>query len=212
MLIDRKALLISADESLIKAVKMSLEPIYAVASKKDLRQACKAATGFKLILLDINRSGKNIKDSIEELNAANPDALLISVVAKGEIKTAVNAIKAGAYDYVEKPVDPDEMKIIVEKAYKYIVMQDEMAMLRSKKSEPQNYSIKDFLEERLNGFICKMTDMKNPNLYENVISETEKALFGIVLNATDGNQVRAAKLLGINRNTLSKKMKEYKLI
>ncbi len=72
-------------------------------------------------------------------------------------------------------------------------------------------SIKEFLEERLRGFIDEMSRLENSDLYGTVISEVEKALFSLVLKETEGNQVRAAKLLGINRNTLSKKVREYKL-
>ncbi len=57
-----------------------------------------------------------------------------------------------------------------------------------------------------------MAKIENSNLYEAVVSEVEKALFSIVLKETNGNQVRAAKMLGINRNTLNKKIKEYKII
>ena len=73
-------------------------------------------------------------------------------------------------------------------------------------------SVKEFLEEKLTGFLTEMKKLDKSNLYETVISEVEKALFSIVLNETEGNQVGAAKILGINRNTLSKKMKEYKII
>lgn len=73
-------------------------------------------------------------------------------------------------------------------------------------------SIKEFLEEKLNGFLDKMTKIENSNLYETVISEVEKALFSIVIKETNGNKMKAAKILGINRNTLNKKLREYKLI
>ncbi|MBZ0155764.1 MAG: sigma-54 dependent transcriptional regulator [Alphaproteobacteria bacterium] len=73
-------------------------------------------------------------------------------------------------------------------------------------------SIKEFLEGKLDGFLNKMTQLESSNLYETVLSEVEKALFSIVLKETGGNQVRAAKVLGINRNTLSKKIREYRLI
>jgi DNA-binding protein Fis len=74
-----------------------------------------------------------------------------------------------------------------------------------------SYSIKDFLEDKLSGFLRGMTKMENSKLYETVFSEVEKALISIVLKETQGNQLKAAKLLGINRNTLNKKVKEYKL-
>jgi len=48
----------------------------------------------------------------------------------------------------------------------------------------------------------------NGNIHEHIIGKVEKALIGLVLEEEKGNQVRAAKRLGINRNTLRKKMKE----
>jgi two-component system nitrogen regulation response regulator GlnG len=79
-------------------------------------------------------------------------------------------------------------------------------------SDYNSCSVKEFLEEKLNGFLAEMKKLDKSNLYETVISEVEKALFSIVLNETEGNQVGAAKILGINRNTLSKKIKDYKII
>lgn len=75
-----------------------------------------------------------------------------------------------------------------------------------------SFSIKEFLECKLNGFVGKMIKIENSDLYKTVISEVEKALFDIILKETEGNQIRAAKILGINRNTLNKKIKKYKLI
>jgi DNA-binding protein Fis len=49
------------------------------------------------------------------------------------------------------------------------------------------------------------------NLHETVLSEAERSLIAIVLQATEGNQLKAAKTLGINRNTLRSKIKEYKI-
>ena len=48
-------------------------------------------------------------------------------------------------------------------------------------------------------------------LYEKMVSETEKAAIGAALEKTKGNQIKAAELLGINRNTLKAKMKKYKI-
>lgn len=72
-------------------------------------------------------------------------------------------------------------------------------------------SIKDFLEGKLNGFINKMATLDKADLYNSVIYEVEKALFSIVLQQTNGNQLKASRLLGINRNTLNKKIKQYRI-
>jgi two-component system nitrogen regulation response regulator GlnG len=74
-----------------------------------------------------------------------------------------------------------------------------------------SYSIKEFLEEKLKRYLKEMTKLENCNLYDTVLSEVEKSLIAIVLQETGSNQVKAAKTLGINRNTLRAKIKEYKI-
>lgn len=74
------------------------------------------------------------------------------------------------------------------------------------------FSIKSFLEQKIGCLLKDFENIKNSNLYETVIQEVEKALLILALNETGGNQLRAAKILGINRNTLNKKLKHYSLI
>ncbi len=49
-------------------------------------------------------------------------------------------------------------------------------------------------------------------IYDMVLARVEKPLLEVVLGYADGNQTRAAELLGLNRNTLRKKMKLYDLL
>lgn len=49
------------------------------------------------------------------------------------------------------------------------------------------------------------------NLYQMVISEIEKPLLEVVMQQTESNQTRASRILGINRNTLRKKLKQHDL-
>lgn len=48
-------------------------------------------------------------------------------------------------------------------------------------------------------------------LYDMVLSEIERPLFQVVMQQAQSNQTRAAKMLGINRNTLRKKLKQHGL-
>ena len=50
-----------------------------------------------------------------------------------------------------------------------------------------------------------------PGIYDRVLAEVERPLLSICLAATKGNQIRAAQLLGLNRNTLRKKIRDLGL-
>ncbi len=59
----------------------------------------------------------------------------------------------------------------------------------------------------------KDLDGETPNeIYNMVVSAVEKPLLSYILDRAEGNQTRAADMLGINRNTLRKKMREHGLI
>lgn len=73
------------------------------------------------------------------------------------------------------------------------------------------YSLEEFLEMKLKRYLKEMTELKNCNIHSSVMSEVEKSLIAIVLKETGFNQIKASKTLGINRNTLRAKIKEYKI-
>lgn len=72
-------------------------------------------------------------------------------------------------------------------------------------------TLEEFLSERLKRYIKDITALERANLYDSVISEVEKALIKIVMDVTEGNQVKAAKALGISRSTLREKLRLYKI-
>jgi DNA-binding NtrC family response regulator len=76
---------------------------------------------------------------------------------------------------------------------------------------PVGEAFETLLEERIQDVVNKMGRMKESNLHEVVTKLVEKPLLKCVMRQTGGNQVRAAKLLGINRNTLRRKLKELDL-
>jgi two-component system nitrogen regulation response regulator GlnG len=69
-------------------------------------------------------------------------------------------------------------------------------------------SFENFLEEKLADLVDRMGGLETGDIYSMVLHRVEKPLITLVLKKTEGNQVRAAQLLGINRNTLRKKIKE----
>jgi DNA-binding NtrC family response regulator len=84
-----------------------------------------------LILLDINLPGISGLDYLREL-VASPDARpVIMITAHGSERTAVEAIKAGAYDYLAKPFEVDELRLVVKNALEASNLRRENEKLRA---------------------------------------------------------------------------------
>jgi DNA-binding protein Fis len=72
-------------------------------------------------------------------------------------------------------------------------------------------NLSQLLERKFAVFVKKIKHSNTKGLYALLISEVEKPIFTLALQETNGNQLKAAKLLGVNRNTLRKKMQEFKI-
>ena len=71
--------------------------------------------------------------------------------------------------------------------------------------------LEKWLDKSIRQYVGEMDEQNNGHLHELIMGGIEKPLVEIVLKETSGNQTQAANILGINRNTLRKKMKLYKL-
>ena len=75
----------------------------------------------------------------------------------------------------------------------------------------RNKPLSSLTDECLASYFENLNGHKPGDLYQLVMGEVEKPLFRAVLTYTKGNQSEAAEILGINRGTLRKKLKDYKL-
>lgn len=76
----------------------------------------------------------------------------------------------------------------------------------------RNRPLRDLTEEALKKYFKDLNGHKPSELYDLVLGEVEPPLFETVMEYTQGNQSRAAEILGINRATLRKKLKQYYLL
>lgn len=84
----------------------------------------------ELILLDINMPHLDGLKTLEMINAMKNPPLVVIVTAYGSEKIAVEAMKKGAYDYIAKPYEIDELRIIAKNAFERLALQEENARLR----------------------------------------------------------------------------------
>ena len=75
-----------------------------------------------------------------------------------------------------------------------------------------NGSLSHSTETALKKYFKTLNGHKPNDLYQLVLKEMERPLMKEVMKHTDNNQSKASKVLGINRSTLRKKLKQYKLI
>jgi two-component system nitrogen regulation response regulator GlnG len=81
-------------------------------------------------------------------------------------------------------------------------------------SQPVNneMSLSEFVENNLNQYFASFGDKLPPEgLYVRIMDQVEEPLLNISLASTNGNQIKAAELLGINRNTLRKKIRDHEI-
>ena len=76
----------------------------------------------------------------------------------------------------------------------------------------RNKPLSELTDKALRNYLKSLNGHKPAELYQLVMGEVEKPLFKNVMDYTGGNQSQAAEILGINRGTLRKKLKSYKLL
>lgn len=128
----KEVLIIDDDESITWVVKKALNPAgYKVTSRPRLSLGLKAVKGgSQIVLLDIVLPDGNGLDGLKEIKAMHEDAMVIMVTANAKMESTIEAMREGAYDYIEKPFDIEELKIVVEKAFKDMALRDELNQLR----------------------------------------------------------------------------------
>ena len=88
----------------------------------------------------------------------------------------------------------------------------EINLPQMKKTQKQVTTfLEKWLDKSIRQYVGEMDEKNNGHLHELIMGGIEKPLVEIVLKETGGNQTQAANILGINRNTLRKKIAEYKI-
>jgi len=105
---------------------------YEVSEADDGSNAVEAVRGrpFDLVLMDIRMIRVSGIEALEEIKAFNPAIPVILMTAYASVETAVEALKKGAYDYLTKPLDFDELKLAIARAMEHSRLKEENQLLR----------------------------------------------------------------------------------
>ncbi len=115
---------------------------YEVSEASDGTEAVKAVEQepFDLILMDIRMRTMDGIEALGEIRKISPLVPVLIMTAYASVKTAVEALKAGAFEYLTKPLDTDELKILIEKALEIYHLRAENVALKERLGDRFNFS------------------------------------------------------------------------
>jgi DNA-binding NtrC family response regulator len=126
-------LLVEDKDSLRRVLRLTLENAgYSVAEAIDARAALNeiATSRHRLVLTDLRMPNGSGLDVLRSARAADADVPVIVMTAFGSIDEAVQAMKDGAHDFLQKPVDSNHLLLLVERALEQARLRTENVLLR----------------------------------------------------------------------------------
>jgi two-component system nitrogen regulation response regulator GlnG len=129
----KRILVVDDEESVRWALRKAMEQAgYGVDLAADglAGLAAAADAAVDLVLLDVRLPGQDGLELLREIRKRRPDLPVIMMTAYGTLQVAVEAMKLGAYDYIGKPFDTDEVLLVVQKALEAQALAQEVARLR----------------------------------------------------------------------------------
>lgn len=187
---EANSILIVDDE---KIVRESLfhwfeEEGYKIDMAEDAENALKIFEKGKydLMLVDMKMPGMSGLDLLDKIKEVDDECIFILITAYASVTTAIKALKNGAYDYITKPIDPDELEHIVQKA------------ISQKKLTKENVQLKEQIDEIIkpDNLIGESRQMKKIYDLVTTVSQTDTT---VMLRGESGTgKELVAKAIHIN--------------
>ncbi len=130
-----RILIVEDEKSMREVLRMLLEgEDYEVTTASDGREGLSYIDRdiFDLVITDLKMPKADGFEVLKKTKDVSPNSVVIMVTAFGTKDTAIEAMKLGAYDYIGKPFNIDEIRLIVRKALEKKKLREELALLRQK--------------------------------------------------------------------------------
>ena len=130
------SILVVDDESSVRdsLYNWFIEDGFEVACAENAKTALQMleSNDFDIILADIKMPGMDGLEMLSRIRTLKKDAIVIMMTAFATVETAVQALKEGAYDYVTKPFDPDDLTHLIRNASRQVSLMDVNEKLKEK--------------------------------------------------------------------------------
>ncbi|MCX7611172.1 MAG: sigma-54 dependent transcriptional regulator [Ignavibacterium sp.] len=186
----KNKLLIVDDEEIVRQSLQAwfLEDGYDIDLADSAESALKLyeKNKYDLILLDIKMPGMSGMDLLLKLKEIDPEAIIILITAYASVSSAVKALKSGAYDYITKPIDPDELSHLVKNA------------INQKNLKEENIQLKKSIDEIIkpDNLIGESPQMKEIYSLIQTVSQTDTTV--LILGESGTGKELVAKAIHLN--------------
>ncbi len=162
------------------------------------------------VFLDMRLSGENGLDILEKIKKAENETEVIIMTAYGDTQSAVKAIKMGAFDYINKPFDLQEIDLIIKKAIKNAEMQKKLYIYEKEK---QSLNLELIGEHPIMKAVKRDIDILAKNDEVTALIKGESGTGKeIVATAIHGNSIRKnSPMLKINCGSIPKQLLESEM-
>lgn len=138
---NKRILIIDDEPSICVTLAMALGKKYTTEYKLNAADGLNLlkSKDFHLVLLDLKIGMVNGLDVLKEIKAYNPTIAVIIITAFGSIDTTIEAMRAGAYTYVTKPLRIEELQLHIEQALRVAELEEKVSHLSTEIEQQYNY-------------------------------------------------------------------------
>ncbi|MGN7471139.1 sigma-54-dependent transcriptional regulator [Brevibacillus sp. SAFN-007a] len=135
-------LIIDDERAICSSLSFALEDEYRVFTASGPEESLQLLEEERIdgILLDLNLRGASGMELLRQIKEKKPDVVVIMMTAYGSIESSVEAIKAGAYHYLTKPLNLEEVKLLLGKALAFQQLHQQVQVLSQAVRQQETYA------------------------------------------------------------------------
>ena len=180
----KKILIVDDDRHLLDSLRVVFSKTYQVLTALSAEEAetVLMENEMDVVLLDVILPGKDGVSLLREIRKTHPDLPVVMISAAPSIRPIMKALELGACDYIRKPFDIDELRLVVDRALKSFELTKRM--------------------EKLENELAYRPALEGEKPLKKAVEEYERIMIQEALRQTGGVQTRAAVALGTTRRIL----------
>ncbi|GEM_PF-7105450 len=159
---------------------------------------------FALAVIELELLGSRPESFMAKIRAEGIQTAILIQAPESQVKKSLAVVAAGADDYLLSPFTVSAAEFIIQRLL--LLRKHGLSAVRHASPAREPASLAQMIRKRLKPFFEQIDTSTPADWHEKLMAEFERQVIGLALEKYHGNRTQAAKLLGINRNTITKHM------